>query len=395
MNTNNVNLINKNVCTGCSACYSSCPVNAISMLPNEEGFLYPVIDTEKCKNCGICYKICPTEKIIDKSNKPVAVYAGQCKDKDLLMKSSSGGIFAAVASHILENDGIVFGCYQDEKFNIRHMSIKSKDELYKLQGSKYVQSEIGKTYTEAKEYLIKGKLVLYSGTPCQIDGLKHYLGKKYDNLVTIDLVCHGITNNKLFKEYIYFYQFKNNIKILDYKFRHKDKKSSRYQGMLTFIENNQIKRKKLLNNTDIYSYLYMNGYNHRISCGKCKYASIYRNSDLTIGDYWGIESAHPELDISNGYSVILANTKYGDDLIKKSDISIYSSSISKATKRNANIIKYHGENYERKIFFQLYSNGGIKNILNHYNKTMRFIFFINSIKNIIPIKIKQFLKNKI
>lgn len=392
MNINNVSLVKKDVCTGCSACYNSCSFNAISMESDKEGFLYPLIDIKKCTSCGVCYKICPAKDEIDKDNEIIKVYAGQCKDKDLLMRSSSGGIFASIANYILESEGVVFGCCQDDKFNIKHISIKNKDELYKLQGSKYIQSDVGKTYYEAKQYLLDNKLVLYCGTPCQIDGLKCYLDKKYYNLITIDLVCHGITNNKLFKDYIDFYEIRNSIKITEYKFRHKDKKNLYYHGLMTFVKNNRIRKKRLLNNRDLYSYLYIYGYNHRLSCGKCKYASIYRNSDLTIGDYWGLETVHPELDGTKGFSVILVNTKYGENLISKADINIYNSSVDKAIKRNPNMIKSHGVNLERRFFFELYVNQGIEGVINYYYKKMRAKFFINSIKNIIPIRIRRAIK---
>jgi hypothetical protein len=162
---------------------------------------------------------------------------------------------------------------------------------------------------------------------------------------------------------------------------------------MTFVKNNRIKKKKLLNNVDMYSYLYINGYNHRLSCEKCKYASIYRNSDLTIGDYWGLELVHPELDDSKGYSVIIINTKVGNDLVNKSGINIFSSSISNAIRRNPNIAKYHGGNSDRKLFFELYINNGIEGVMDYYNKKMRVKFLISSIKNIVPIKIKQVIKN--
>lgn len=390
---NNINLINEDVCTGCSACYNSCPFDAILMVTNAEGFLYPKINIEKCINCGLCYQKCPAKDEINKSSEPIKVYAGQCNNKDLLMKSASGGIFAAVASYVLENEGIVFGCYQDDKFNVKHVSIKNKDELHKLQGSKYVQSDVNKTYNEAREYLLDGKIVLYSGTPCQIDGLNRYLGIRYDNLLTIDLVCHGVGSNQYYKDYLEWYKRKKNIKIIDYKFRTKKRNFMTCEGELTYIKRGKLINKPIYYDIDIYYSQYMKGLIYRKSCYYCRYANRYRISDFTVGDYWGIECEHPEIKLVNGVSAILVNNEKGISILKNADISLYESEFSKASKFNGNLKQPTKISIFRNKIFDCYIRGGFEEVAKHYGEKMHTQKLVRYMKNIVPISYKRKLKN--
>lgn len=394
MNKNNINLIKEEDCTGCRVCYNSCPFDAISILPNKEGFLNPVINKGKCKDCGICYNACPVNKKTE-NTEPIAIYAGQCNNKDLLMKSSSGGIFAAIASYVLEHNGIVFGCHQDNEFNVNHISIECKDELYKLQGSKYVQSDIGITYNEAKEYLIEGKLVLYSGTPCQIDGLKNFLGKEYSNLITIDLICHGVGSNQYYKDYLNLYERKKNIEIIDYRFRTKTSDFMTCQGELIYKKRKKLIIKPIYNDVDIYYEQYMKGVIYRKACYNCRYANKNRISDLTIGDYWGIEIEHPEITLVNGISVILVNTQKGINILKKSDLSIYNSTFDKASKFNLNLKHPTQMTKLRNEIFDSYVKGGFEEVVKKYSRRIYLKKGIRYIKNIVPIAFKRKLKSKL
>nr|MCR4903058.1 Coenzyme F420 hydrogenase/dehydrogenase, beta subunit C-terminal domain [Butyrivibrio sp.] len=191
---------NKKDCCACGACLNICPKQAISMHEDEYGFIYPVVDEKLCIGCGACKKDCSYQNK-DETNVPLECYAAVSKNKDQAKRSASAGIFSALATKTLLNGGVVYGAAFDKAWNVNHISIGSADELYKLQGSKYTQSNTGKTFSEVKKALIEGKNVLYSGTPCQIAGLKGFLGKDYNNLLTVDIVCHGVPNNKMFKEY--------------------------------------------------------------------------------------------------------------------------------------------------------------------------------------------------
>ena len=196
----NISKLNKNNCTGCRMCEQICPVNAIKMIENKEGFIEPVIDKTKCINCGLCSKRCPQLNEIKREDYKMEVYAAKNKNIEEQKSSSSGGVFSVLANYVLENNGIVFGCAFNDNLIAEHIGIEDKNELYKLRGSKYVQSNTKNTFKDVKENLENSRMVLYSGTPCQIAGLKQFLGKEYDNLYTVDLVCHGVPSPKLFKK---------------------------------------------------------------------------------------------------------------------------------------------------------------------------------------------------
>lgn len=191
----------KEDCCACGACLNICKNQAITMKEDEYGYVYPVIDYKKCSNCGMCKRVCMFQKE-RKLNSPLETYAAVSKDNNLRMNSSSGGIFASLATFILEKGGIVCGAAFSNDLKVNHLIIEEKSQIYKLQGSKYVQSNIKNTFTDVRRFLLQGKVVLYSGTPCQIDGLYGFLQKEYKNLITIDIICHGVPNNRMFLEYI-------------------------------------------------------------------------------------------------------------------------------------------------------------------------------------------------
>lgn len=190
-----------NYCTGCHACYNICPKNAIKMVENSEGFLYPVIDKDKCINCNLCTKVCPLFKKDKVEHKIPETYACYNKDNNIIKNSSSGGIFYLLAENILKNNGVVFGAGFDEEHNVIHIKAETLEELSKLMGSKYVQSSIRDTYKETKKLLEEDRYVLFTGTPCQIQGLKLFLNKDYDKLYLQDIICHGVPSPKMWKKY--------------------------------------------------------------------------------------------------------------------------------------------------------------------------------------------------
>ena len=215
---------NKSDCCACGACLNVCSKSAISMKPDAEGFLYPEIDPNKCVECGVCKRVCKYKT--SDLNAVESTYAVTNRDEKQIMKAASGGLFSAAASTILSDGGCVFGAtltFDSGHPDTHHIMVENKEDLWKLQGSKYVQSRIGRTYQQAKECLQHGRTVLFSGTPCQIAGLKSYLGKVYENLYTMDLICHGVPSAEFFDGYIQELNKKYRGKVTEYKFRDKQK----------------------------------------------------------------------------------------------------------------------------------------------------------------------------
>ena len=285
----------KKNCCACGACMNICPKNAIKMQEDEYGFLYPQIDENKCVQCGACQKVCAYQNG-QVGNTPIKCYAAVNKDKEELMKSASGGIFAAMATTILKDDGVVFGAaldFENGHAHPHHIAVREVSQVYRLQGSKYVQSAIENTYVEAKEELDLGKKVLFSGTPCQIAGLYSYLRKGYENLYTIDVICHGVPSAKFFDDYIQYMTKKNKAKaVISYSFR--DKKKGWGMNNRIGFEYASGKKKNMYIPARLTSYntFFLDGDIYRENCYQCPYAKRESTVDFTIGDYWGIEKEH-------------------------------------------------------------------------------------------------------
>lgn len=306
-------------CTGCSGCFNICPVGAISMKADECGFSVPKIDYSKCINCGLCDKVCP---IINKPNKSTQydipeVYAGWNRDEKVRMKSSSGGIFSLLAEYFLNKGGYVCGASFDEKNKLRHIIISDKKDLKKLQGSKYVQSEIGTTFKEIRSLLQKDCWVLFSGTPCQTAGLKNFLKKDYEKLLLVDIVCHGAPSPLSLERYIDEIEQKNTQKVTKINFRDKSTGWKTYSFTLSSNKKNLLKENF---NDNIYFQGFLENLYLRGIYTSCPYSVFPKYSDITLGDYWGIESYDKTLDDKKGVSVIILNNNKGKEyltLVKK------------------------------------------------------------------------------
>lgn len=298
-------------CYGCGACEQICGHHALLLKANSDGFLYPEIDAEKCTNCGLCEKVCPIDVIQEGQVKRTIV--AQYQDESL-MDSASGGVFKAVADYVLEHDGYVAGCVFDESFNAIHILSNVPKDIARMQGSKYVQSKIGNVYKGVRQKLCEEKLVLFSGTPCQVAGLKRFLMKDYDNLITIDLICHGVPSPKLLQEYLNT-TFRIKGKVIDFKFRDKRRNGWCSQGSVTIESNRGIKVKRTTPYTDSYYYYYLANDVSRICCYTCKYSSTSRVGDITIGDYWNLQKILPNFNCKNGASVVLVNSEIGRKVI--------------------------------------------------------------------------------
>ena len=301
-------------CTGCEACANICPKNCISMVENAEGFLFPHIDSSKCVSCGLCEKACPVLNPIPihKTQEDVKVYALIHRDEDVRSHSSSGGAFSAIAEYVLEQGGVVFGAAFDEKFNVCHICVEKAEELYKLRGSKYVQSRIGDTYRQAKEKLQQGRLVFFTGTACQTSGLLGYLGRDYENLITQDLICHGVPSPLAWRKYIRLYQRRAKSPVEHIFFR--DKKFGWHNWHVNFRfrsgENRYLNQR-----SDMMVSAFLTGSCSRKSCYDCPFKQKYRLADITLADYWGIEKIAPELDDDRGISSIYINSLKAQKLL--------------------------------------------------------------------------------
>lgn len=299
-------------CAGCFACYNSCPYNAIEMVENEEGFYYPYIN-ENCTYCGVCQKFCPVITPIRFSeNVEPKFFAGWSLDEKVRIKSSSGGIFPELARYILENGGVVFGVAWNENLLPVHIKVPDVDELPRLMGSKYVQSNVGMAYKEALSELRKGKTVLFSGTPCQIAGLNTFLkySKNRDKMITVGVVCHGVPSTLIFRKYLEWAEEKYQKKVVGIEFRNKQKGWENYQVALRLSNGTSIQEHYLLN--PFYRGYLQNLY-LRHSCYHCQFSTIPRYEDITLGDFWGVPK---ELRDKRGVSVIIANTPKGLRLLE-------------------------------------------------------------------------------
>lgn len=390
----------KKVCCNCNACTQICPKDAISSKTDGEGFVYPQIDPAKCIDCGLCQKVCAYQHI-DEANSPLSVYAASSNDKDQILRSASGGIFAALASYILEQGGTVYGAAMkrsDDEFKILHIGITSIDELPRLQGSKYVQSEIGNTFIEIREQLKAGKNVLFSGTPCQCAGLKGFLmGKDYPNLYIVDVICHGVPSQKMFNDYI-DYQFPDLSDISNFSFRDKSK-GWELAGRIDY-ENGK-KHKFVPAGTSSYYSLFLSGQIYRENCYSCKYACNHRPGDLTIGDYWGIQREHPELlksgtfKLQEGISCIIANTRQGENLLRliSSYVKTSPSTYDKLARKNSQLLHPSEQSAYRNLILTLYREGGYPFVDKSYRRVYRTQRAIHTIFSRLPYWLKSILRN--
>lgn len=343
-------IVDDKLCCGCSACQNICPKKAIEMRDDESGFQHPVINQEKCINCMMCKKICPiinTKKIKDNQE----AYSAYNINEEERKKSSSGGIFILIAKKIIDLGGVVFGAYFDEDMILKHGYVENKDELNKFQTSKYVQSKIGNMYSIARNFLNNGKLVFFTGTPCQIQGLKNFLKKDYENLYTQDIICHGVPSPLAWKKYIEYRKKIDNEKIIEnVNFRNKENGWSNYNVIFKYKN----KKYKEIYRNDWFMKAFLNNLIIRNSCTNCKFKKEYRSSDITLGDFWGINKIKKEMYDDKGTSLIIVNSKKGNKILKliENEIKISSVPIEEAVRFNPSFNKPSKYNKKKRKFFK-------------------------------------------
>lgn len=306
-NVKHIAITRKELCCGCSACANACPKKCIDMQFDDEGFLYPVVDSTKCIECGLCTKVCPVHNSSHLNDKIPLSYVVQNKNSLVRKESSSGGMFSVLAEYVLAKQGIVFGAAYDDNFVVKHIGIESVSDLYKLRGSKYVQSEVGVTFRKAKECLENGRWVCYSGTPCQIAGLKNFLKKNYEKLLLVDIVCHGTPSPILFKKYVE-YHTRTDGSLKNIYFRNKE---FGYAGSTMALEFKSGKKRFTGQDVHFFKESFFRDLSTRPSCYQCRFKTINRVSDFTLFDCWCVNTFKKEMDDDKGTTSVLIHSQKG------------------------------------------------------------------------------------
>lgn len=371
----------KSDCCGCAACYSVCPQKCINMVPDKEGFLYPIVDETSCINCGLCESVCPVFNRKNHIEEFSEAYVFQIQDECVLKRSASGGFTAAIAKYIIEQNGFMGGAIFDEENVVRHKMYSSSRDCEKFSGSKYVQSDIGECYLEVQSLLKKGKLVCFSGTPCQIEGLTFFLGKNYINLILIDVLCAGVPSPKLWKEYLSWHEKKNN-KVLKVNFRNK---TYGYQcsTMLLNFENGEIYSQS--GRTDPMMKLFLSGIAKRPICYECPFKKLHRVSDFTIFDGWHAESFKGVKNDERGYTILIVHTQKGKEILNKLKDSYFVRVDMKRAVELDGIMAYKKtyKHPSRDEFYRYLDNNGIEKTISKFMPISHKDIFIENLKPVL------------
>lgn len=350
-----IRIEDKKDCCGCSACAQRCPKHCISMVEDEEGFLYPKVDVSICVNCRVCEKVCP---VLNKGERhePLAVYAAKNSNYAVRMASSSGGIFTILAERTIEHGGVVFGACWNDNWEVVHDYVETKDDIAKFRGSKYVQSCIGDCFKKAEEFLKSGREVLFSGTPCQIAGLTRYLRKEYDNLLKVECVCHSVPSPGVWRNYLSNYVKQNNRKKEDIKaikFRDKITGWKGYSCSIAYVDGDICVEPREKN---LWMKGFLAGLYNRPSCTQCP-AKGHSCADVVLGDFWGIDELAPEIDDDKGICVVIVNTDKGQSqlnmvgVVKEKHLSL-----KLVAEKNPAILHSAKFNEEQSVFMEKMKN---------------------------------------
>lgn len=380
-------------CCGCGACINSCPTGALSYSMDGFGFYRPQIDSSKCISCGKCTRVCPecNEIVV---NKPFEVYAAINKDDKVVKKSASGGIFYALAESVIAEGGSVFGAMLDEQFQVKHICVENAENLPLLQKSKYVQSFIGDSYKVALNKLKDGKKVLFSGTPCQVAAMKSFAGKANENLILVEVVCHGIPSQKMFNDYMASLIVKQGV-IKDYVFCYKRKQNN---GMNKYLAFTTKKNKIFVKNwpQDSYNAFFMEAKNYQECCYSCKFAKAERVADLTLCDYWHWDSYHKnDFPACSTLSGICVNTEQGRVVLEKifPKLDFAKSSYEALSAHNGCLIKPTPRPKFRDVFLNEWLSKGYTFLEKKYQKANRLKIFKSRLLMYVPENLKLLLHN--
>lgn len=385
-----IRIVDPSHCCGCSACVQRCSKQCISLREDAEGFLYPEVNTSLCVDCGLCEQVCP-ELHADAERRPLQTFAAINPDVGVRLASSSGGVFTALAELVIDAGGVVFGAAFDAHWEVRHRYAETREELAAFRGSKYVQSVIGDTFLQAERFLKSGRQVLFSGTPCQIAGLRRFLRRDYDRLLCVDFVCHGVPSPGVFRAYLaeemtkiarkgekkYRFAFSTipsipkadalaarlGCRIVDIRFRDKTNGWKKFSFALSLSKASAAGEK--------IQFCALNGFTEnafmqaflrdlilRPSCYACPAKSFRSGSDLTLGDYWGVEHEAPHLDDDGGTSLVFANSGRGQHFLSSLPFAFHSQSFERVHAHNSSISLSVSRPINRKFFFMMLRRSG-------------------------------------
>lgn len=371
-----IQIIDKAKCCGCNACVQRCPKQCITMYEDEEGFLYPEVDVKDCIDCGLCEKVCPVLNQCE-SRLPLQVFAAKNKNEDQRLRSSSGGIFILLAEYIIKQGGVVFGARFDKNWEVEHAYAEAFENLESLMRSKYVQSRIGNTYKEAEQFLKQGRKVLFVGTPCQIVGLKKFLRKDYENLLAVDFICHGVPSPGIWRNYlkeiqtersggteekaVLFSSQKSESLITGINFREKQLGGYGWKKFGFVVHTRSLSagdKNSVLLSSDFGANTFMGRFLANLylrpSCYQCPAKAGKSFSDLTIGDFWGIDKLKSDFDDDKGVGAILVYNKKAVSILNKLNIELISMSYSEVIESNPSVYKSVILTKRRRLFYKKY-----------------------------------------
>lgn len=309
-----IKLTHQEDCCGCAACAEICAKNCITMQTDSEGFRYPSVNEQQCIQCGLCDRVCPVKNAPERENTVLQTLVGFHRQTEIRLASSSGGIFSLIAEDVLQRGGIVYGAAFNTDFEVHHIRISQISDLHLLQGSKYVQSRMDEVFRQIQKDLNNGTEVLFSGVECQIEALKRFLHKEYDNLCTVDVLCHGVPSPLLWKKYCSWQEKQHHDKIKSVSFRKKNHGWKQFEMEIGFQQGTTYCKPFT---KDAYMQLFLQNICLRPSCHQCRFKALERLSDITLGDSWGIQNYMPEMDDNQGTSVILVHTEQGKALLER------------------------------------------------------------------------------
>lgn len=360
----------KSLCSGCGACVQYCPRSAIMMIEDKKGFLYPQVNESACINCLLCESVCPLFNVFDRVD-PISCFAAFNPDEEIRLLSSSGGVFSLISQEIIKHGGVVFGALFDEQWQVSHGFVDTIDGLTRLRGSKYVQSAIGNCFITVEQFLKQGKEVLFSGTPCQIYGLRCFLKKSYDNLLMVEVACHGVPSPKVWREYIK--KELNKGTVTEVVFRSKSTGWRDYSV--------RIGKKSCRHDYDDYIGCFLANYSLRPSCFNCQFQTGKSGTDITIADFWGIHKIAPDLDDDKGISLIMAYSNKGQSVIDSCGMKLRRFEYSQVVKANPSIDHSEAKPKDYDAFWSMFCEENPCKAIKKYGRNYR-PSFMNRLMNI-------------
>lgn len=377
-------------CTGCTACVNSCTSGALTMVENEEGFEYPICDSEKCNECNLCEKVCPVYELGGSNVSVLNTYAIWSLDNEIRYRSTSGGAFFEIAKEILDNNGLIVGAAYDDHNEVYHCCANDINELKRLMQSKYCQSKKNTIFRIIKKQLVTGRKVLFVGTPCEVAGLKRFLMVEYVNLITCDFICKGNASLKIYRSYLNALEERYRSKICKVWFKEKKYGWNNFSTRIEFASGKMYRK-------DRYHDLYMRGYVEknlflRKCCGDCLFKGNYRFSDITLADFWGAGSIQRKLDVDRGTSLVIINTSVGQQIINEISNDIYMQKVDfdVAIRNNTAYYKSVTHNSLREEFLSKATENNFVQVANEYIKENIFVEIKRNFRNYLHWIVRKF-----